>query len=115
RRFVGPHDLVDALTELWIRIRCEASANAVVGCFERLTAVFAQVVSARRDAQVHAMAVTNDRVHAQSAVAGLPLACVLVIADSRHHLPRIATVSAAEQRGGLDATQQIFLAAASFE
>src|SRR5262249_35862544 len=92
RRFVGPHDLVDALTELRVRIRRKAGADAVVSRFERLAAVFAQVMSAGRDAEVDAIAVADDRVHAESAAARLPLACVLVIADPGHHLPRIAAV-----------------------
>src|SRR5262245_41288596 len=82
-RVVVPHDLMDALTELRIRIRLKASADAVVCGFERFPAVFAQVVSAGRDAEVYAIAVANDRVHAEAAAARLPFPCVLVIADPR--------------------------------
>src|SRR6266576_5938000 len=58
---------------------------------------------------MHAIAVANDRVHAEAAAAGIPLARVLVIADARHHLPRVAAVLAAEKRGGLDTGPQLFL------
>ena len=42
---------------------------------------------------MHAIAVAQDRVHAEPAVARLPLARVLVVADARDHLPGIAAVA----------------------
>ena len=72
RRRVVPDDLVHALAELGIRIGCEAGADAGVRRGERLAAVLAQIVSAGRDAEVHAIAVADDRVHAEPAVARLP-------------------------------------------
>ena len=111
-RVVVARDLVDALAELGIRVGVEAGADAVVRRLEGLAAVLAQVVAAGRDAEVHAVAAADDRVHAQAAVAGLPLAGVLVVADAFDHLPGVAAVAAAEQRGRLDAAQQILLAGA---
>jgi hypothetical protein len=61
-----------------------------------------------------AIPVSQDCVHAKSAVAGLPLACVLVVADTRYHLPGIAAIAAPEQRRGLDAAPQIFPVVADF-
>src|SRR6266700_3930778 len=72
-------DLVHALTELWVRIRREAGADTLIRRLERLTTVLAQIMAARRDAEVHAVPVTNDRVHAKAAGTRLPLARVLVI------------------------------------
>src|SRR5437899_2355508 len=100
-------DLVDALTELDEGIGQETRAHALVCGRECLTSVFANVVATRRDAEMHAVAVAQDCVHAESAVAGLPLACVLVVADAWNHLPGIAAVAASEQRGRLDAAPQI--------
>jgi hypothetical protein len=39
-------------------------------------------VAAGGDAEVDAVAVADDRVHAEAAVSGLPLPCVLVVADA---------------------------------
>src|SRR5215475_1501842 len=64
-RGVVTNDLVDALAELRIRIRLKTCADAFVGCLERFPAVLAQVMSARRDTEVHVLAVADDRVHAE--------------------------------------------------
>ncbi len=105
-------DLVHALAELGVGIGREAGADALVGRREGLAAVLAQVVAAGRDAEVHAVAVAQDRVHAEPAVARLPLARVLVVADARDHLPGIAAVAAPEERRRLDAAPQVLLAVA---
>ena len=106
------HDLVDALPELGVGVGREARADALVGGLEGLAAVLAQVVTAGRDAQVHAVPVAHDRVETEPARARLPLARVLVIADAGHHLPRIAPVAASEQGGWFDAAPQVLLAVA---
>src|SRR5258707_6234184 len=62
----------------------------------------AGVGTAGRDAEVHAVPVAQDRVHAEPAVAGLPFAGVFVVADDRNHLPGIDAVAAAEERGRFD-------------
>src|SRR5207249_9857263 len=80
-------DLVDALAELGEGIGHEAGAEAPVGRGERRAAVLAQVVSARRDAEVDATPVTQDGVHAEPAVPGAPLSRVRVVADAGNHLP----------------------------
>ena len=107
---IMPRDLVHALAKLGVRIGREPSAHALIGSLERVAAVFAEIVATGRDAEVHAVPITNDRVHAEAAVAGLPLACVLVVADAGHQLPRIAAVSAPEQRRRFDTAPQFFLA-----
>jgi hypothetical protein len=114
-RVVVPRDLVHTLAELGIGIGCEAGADALIGRPERFATVLAHIMAAGRDAEVHAIPVTNDRVHAESAVAGLPLARVLVVADARHHVPRIAAVIAPEQGRRLHAAPQFLLAAAGLE
>src|SRR5439155_14282412 len=96
-------DLVHALAELGIGIGREAGADAFVARLEGLAAVFGEVVAAGRDAEVHAVALAQDGVHAESAVAGLPFASVVVVADAGNHGPGIAAVAAAEERGRLDA------------
>src|SRR5437773_10355811 len=68
-----------------------------------------------RDAEVHAIPIANDGVHAEPAVARRPLARVLVVADAGHHLPRIAAVLAPEQRRRLDAAPEVLLTAAGLE
>src|SRR5205085_9302479 len=98
RRLFVPRDLVHALAELGIRIGREPSANPLIGRRERVAAIFAEIVTARRNPEVHAIPVANDRVHAQAAAARFPLARALVIADARHHLPRIAAIMAPEHR-----------------
>jgi hypothetical protein len=108
-------DLVHALAELGIRVRRETGADAGVGRLERRAAVLAQVVTAGRDADVHAIPVANDRVHAHAAGPRLPLTGVLVVADARDHLPGITTVVAPEQRRRLDAAEQLLLSGARFE
>src|ERR1041384_1617476 len=102
-------DLVYALAELRIRVWLKAGADAGVRRVERLPAVFAEIVPARRDAEMHAIAVADDRVHAEPAGARLPLARVLVVADAGHDLPRIAAVEALEERCRLDAGPQLLL------
>src|SRR2546430_98330 len=97
RRVLVPRDLVNALTELGIRAGREAGADALIGRPECFATVLTQIVAAGGDAQVHAIPVANDRVHAEPAIAGLPLARVIVVANPRHHVPRIATVAAPEQ------------------
>src|SRR5439155_737513 len=114
-RVVVPRDLVHALTELGIGIGCEAGADALIGRPERFAAVLAQIVAAGRDAEVHAAPVANDRVHAEPAVAGLPLARVRMVADGGHHVPRIAAVTAPEQGRRLHAAPQFLFAAAGLE
>src|SRR5687767_4833595 len=84
---VVARDLVHALTELRVRIWVEARADAGIGGVERFAAVFAQVMPAGRNAEMLALTVADDRVHAQPACAGLPFTRVLMIADARHHLP----------------------------
>ena len=64
---------------------------------------------------MHALAVADDRVHAQPSGARLPLARVFVIADAGHHLPRIPAIVTFEQRGGFDPAQQLVLAAARLD
>src|SRR5262249_27023085 len=71
--------------------------------------------AARRDAEMDAVAVAKDGVHAQAAVAGLPLARVLVVADAADHFPAIPAIGGAEERGRLDAAPQLLLAVARFQ
>src|SRR5438067_4617535 len=110
-----PGDLVDALAVLRERVGREADADAFVRGSESPAAILAQIVSARRDTQVDAISVAQDGVQAESAVSWLPLARVLVVADPRHELPGVAAVAALEERGGLDAAQQILLVASRLE
>src|SRR5260370_26727926 len=63
-------DLVHALAELGLGIGREAGAAAFVSRLEGLAAVLGGIVAASRDAQVHAVAVAQDRVHAETAIAG---------------------------------------------
>ena len=72
-------------------------------------------MAAGGDAQVNARAIAQDGVHAKSAVAGVPFAGVLMVADAGHHLPGVAAVAAAEERGRLDAAPEVFLALARFQ
>src|SRR5215471_928087 len=87
RRGVVPNDFVDALTELGIGIWREAGADALIGRPKCLTTVLAQIMATSGDTEVHPIPVANNRVHAEPAVAGVPLARVLVVADARHRLP----------------------------
>src|SRR5205814_9851718 len=96
-RVLVTRDLVHALAELGIGIRHEAGADALVGGREGLAAILAQVMAARRDAEVHTMVIAQDRMHAKTAIARLPLGRVLMVADARAHLPGIAAVAAFEQ------------------
>src|SRR5262249_47874725 len=108
-------DLVDALAELGKRVGREAGADAVVGRLERLAAIFAEVVAAGRDAEMDAVAVAQDGVHAQAAVAGVPFARVLVVADAADHFPAIPAVGGAEERGRLDAGPEFLLGIPRFQ
>src|SRR5688572_24034156 len=54
RRRVVARDFVHALPEFRIRIRIETGADAGVGGIEGLAAVLAQVMSASRNAEMHA-------------------------------------------------------------
>src|SRR5262249_12235441 len=71
--------------------------------------------AARRDAEMDAVAVAKDGVHAQAAVAGLPLARVLVVADAADQFPTIPAVGGAEERGRLDAAPEFLLGVAHFQ
>jgi hypothetical protein len=114
-RIFVPRDLVHALTVLGIGIGRETGADTLIGCPERLGRVLAQIVAASRDPEVHPIPVANDRVQAEPAGAGLPLARVLVDINAGYQLPRIAAVMAPEQRRRLHAAPQFLLAAAGFE
>ena len=72
-------------------------------------------MAAGRDAEMHTVPVAQDRVHAKSAVAGLPLASVFVVADARNQFPGIAAVAAPEQRRRLDTAKQVFPVVSWFE
>jgi hypothetical protein len=109
RRVVVAHDLVDALAELRVGIRLEACGDPLVRGAEGLTAVLADVVAARRDAEVDPVPVAQDRVQAQASVAGRPLARVLVIGDPRDLFPGVAAVPAPEERRRLDARPELLL------
>src|SRR2546427_798577 len=74
-----------------------AGADTLIGRPECFAAVLAQIVAAGRDAEMDAIPVANDRVHAEPAIAGVPLARVLVVADAGYHFPRIAAILAPEQ------------------
>src|SRR5262245_15740801 len=108
-------DLVNALAELGIRIGSEAGADALIARREGFDAVLPPVVAASRDAEVDPLAVAHNRVGAETAVAGLPFAGVLVVADALHHLPGVAAVVAAKQRRRLDTGPDLLLAVARFE
>src|SRR5262249_34538566 len=108
-------DLVDALAELGIRVGREAGADAVVGRLERLAAILAEVMAAGRDAEMDAVAVAQDGVHAQAAVAGVPFRCVLVVADAADHFPALPAVGGAEERGRFDAAPELLLGVAHFQ
>src|SRR5205823_2534434 len=91
-------DLVHALAELWIGIGQEAGAHALVGRCEADTAIFAHVVTASRDTEVHPIPVAQNRVHAKPAVPRLPFPSVFVVADARNHLPRTRSEMATGER-----------------
>ena len=102
-RVLVARDLVHALAELREGVGHETGADALVGRREARAAVFAQVVAAGRDADVHPLPVAQDRVQAEPAVAWLPPARMRVVADARNHLPGIAAIAAPEERRRLDA------------
>ena len=64
---------------------------------------------------MHSVAFSNDRVHAQAAVAWLPFFGMFVVADARHQFPGIAAVLAAEQRRRFDSAKQFTFSFAGFE
>ena len=68
----GRDDLMHALAELGIELRNESGADPLIGGSKRPAAVFAQVMPAGGDSEVDAVAVADDGVHAESAVARLP-------------------------------------------
>ncbi len=90
-------DFVHALAELGIGIGHESGADALIGRREARAGVFAQVMAASRDANVHPSPVAQDRVQAEPAVPRMPHSSVRVVADARNHLPGIATVAALEE------------------
>src|SRR5262249_5162658 len=112
RRALVACNLVNALAEFRVGIGHEAGADALVCCREGLAAVLAQVMPPGGDAKVHALAVAEDGVHAQSAVAGIPLASMLVVTDAGHHFPGIAAVAALEKRRRFDAAPEVLLVVA---
>src|SRR5206468_10241472 len=89
--------------------------DALVRGAEGRAAVLAQVVPPGRDAEVHAASIAEDGVHAEAAVAGLPLPGVLVVRDALHHLPGIAAIAAPEERGRLDAAPEVLPVVAGLE
>src|SRR5262249_52864664 len=89
--------------------------DALVGRLEGRTAVFAHIMTARRYSEMYTISLAIDRMHAKPSIAGVPLARVLVVADSEHHLPRIAAVTAAKERGRFDAAPEVLLVIAWFE
>src|SRR5262249_53806548 len=108
-------DLVDALAELGIGVGRETGADAAVRRRKRLAAILAEVVTAGRDAEVHALAFAQDGVHAEPAVAGVPFACVLVVADAGDQLQGTAAIAAAEERRRPDAAPEVLLVVARLE
>src|SRR5262249_49332889 len=108
-------NLVHALPKLRIWIGGETGPNAVVGRLEGLSAILGEIMSARRDAHMQTAAIAKNGVHAKTAITGIPLACMLMVADAGNHLPGIAAVITAEKRGRLDPAQQIFLVFPRFE
>jgi hypothetical protein len=108
-------DLVDALTEFRIGIGREPGADALVCRREGLAAILAQIVAARGDAEVEAIPVAQDGVHAEPSVPRLPLSSVLMVTDARNHLPGISAVTRTEERCRLHAAEQVFLVIPRFE
>jgi len=102
-RVLVADDLMHALAELGIRIGREACADALIGGGEGLAAILAHVMAAGRDPQVHAVSIAQNGMHAEPAVAGIPLAGVLVVANAACHFPGITAIVAPEQRRRLDA------------
>src|SRR5262249_54199222 len=97
--------LVDALTELGIRIAREPRADALVRRLGVLASIRAEVVRGRGDTEVQPIPSAQDRVHAEPSVPRLPLSSLLMIADARNHLPGISTVARPEERCWLRAAQ----------
>jgi hypothetical protein len=89
-----PRDLVHALAELGIGIGRESGDDTLIGRPKCFATVLAPIVAAGRDAEVHAISVANNRVQAEPAVAGLPLARLIVVADAGYQVPRISSVMA---------------------
>ncbi len=108
-------NLVHALAELGVGVGSEPGTDALVGRPERDPAVVAHVVAAGGNPHVKPLAIADDRVQAEAAVAWLPLARVLVVAQAFDHLPRVAGVTTPEQRGRFDAAEQSLAALARLE
>jgi len=62
-----------------------------------------------------ALSVGQDGVQAEAARPRLPLARVLVVADAGDHLPGVAAVAAAKERGRLDAAPQVLFVRSRLE
>src|SRR5262249_24998709 len=108
-------DLVDALAEFREGIRHESRGDTLVGGRECLAAIFAEIMAAGRDADVHAITVAHDGVQAETASARLPLAGMGVVAEALNHLPGIAAIGAAEERGRFGSAPQVLPILAWFE
>ena len=89
-----------ALAELDEGIGKETGADALVSGFVGRAPILAQVVATGGDAKMNTMSIAQDRVHAKPAIAGLPLARVLVVADARNHFPGIAAVLGFKESAG---------------
>src|SRR5207249_8849731 len=77
--------------------------------------ILAEIVAAGGDAEMNALSVGQDGVQAEAAGPRLPLSRVLVVADAGDHLPGVAPVAAAEERGRLDAAPQVLLVRSRLE
>ena len=75
-------DLVDTLPERWIGIRYEASTYTIVGSLKVLAFIIADVVTTRGNGHVHAVAAADNRVQTKTALTGLPMPRVIVVADA---------------------------------
>ncbi len=91
--------------ELWCGVE-PASLFRSIGGPEYLAAILAQIVAAGRDAEVDAIPIANDRVHAHPAGTRLPLARVFMVADALNHFGttthRPALHAESRRMGGLD-------------
>src|SRR5207249_8427948 len=81
----------------------------------RAPAILAEIVAAGGNAEMNALSVGQDGVQAEAAGPRLPLSRVLVVADAGDHLPGVAPVAAAEERGRLDAAPQVLLVRSRLE
>ncbi len=62
-----------------------------------------------RDTEVYSIVRAEDRMQAETAVAGLPLVGVLVVADGGDHFPRVAGILTPEKGRGFDAAPQLLV------